>query len=184
MTADHTRCSSSARIDIVSCSPGPSRLLDLTHIALARINSFISCEISLTCTIQDGNKPASEKKVLFDVVKGTTVTQPRPRAPRSDVTLYQGASVRLSLTSASGSDSGYKVTSANAAKGTCKLDGNHLTYTAPTDYIGLVQVTCSGKHDTTNGAHKAQDKTLIVNVIKADAILYQGTSKELSLRQA
>ena len=81
---------------------------------------------------------------------------------RPGLTLYQGHMARLTLTSKTGASEGYMLSSATCPHGSCELDGNRLTYTAPMDYVGLVEVKCIGQE--THGLQ--EEHTLLVDVLK------------------
>ena len=75
----------------------------------------------------------------------------------------QGMAAQLTLTSDDGDDEGFTVTEATTDHGTCKMDGNQLTYTPPPDYVGLAIV----KYTANSGKKQHEKKELRVNVVAA-----------------
>ena len=152
---------------------------------------FLGTDV-VTCTLTDGKATNKDRKLIVHVIAvpagqpaksgvqqialpavahsmaASAITAALPSAPsRQEVTMYQNMAARLTLTSEDGKGEAFHVTDAKASHGKCVMDGNVLTFTPESGFLGTDVVHYTAR----DGAKAVEEKALIVHVIEAPLVL-------------
>ena len=99
-----------------------------------------------------------------------------------EVTMFQGTSAQLTLTSDDGNDDKFAVLNAKASDGDVKMEGNVLTFTPPADFVGtsVVSYTATEGHKATQDF----DRKVVVHVVEPPSKQAKSGMAEIALPSA